>query len=221
MRQYITTPPHTIRVAQIVPLSHVDGPGARTVVYLQGCPIDCPGCQSPQLHDPDAGTAWELDLLAFELLKTGRPITISGGEPLLQSAMVAYLVRKLKNQRRHVILYTGFVLEDVLDLGEEIFPGLWQILNLVDVLADGPYIRELDTDWTQWRGSPNQRPIDLHAMWDAEDWSEIKTLDWDTPTFTIPADGASVVGPLGAMDQVFPESTPNRMCGQVLDRGGQ
>jgi len=212
----------TLRVAQINPSSYVDGPGRRAVLYLAGCPIQCPGCQSRHLWPEDnepghAGLAMDVDEVAARLLDTGLPVTISGGEPLAQAAAVAELLIELRIQQPevHIVVYTGFVVEDILDTLTQATPEIWVILQFANVLVDGPFQPEDDHDWVQWRGSRNQRPIDLRATW-AQAWRFLALLDWDTPTLTVTTDG-DLVGAAGTMAELFePEAvTPARMCGQT------
>jgi len=206
-----------LQVAHINPSSYVDGPGQRAVLYLAGCPIRCPGCQSPYLWDENAGAATDVDQVAACLLDTGLPITISGGEPFAQAPAVAELLVDLRIQQPdlHIIVYTGFVVEDILDAIAPAMPEAWVILHAANVLVDGPFQPEDDHDQVQWRGSSNQRPIDLRATWERA-WRSLALLDWDAQTLTITADG-DLLGAAGTMDDLFgsPALVPTRMCGQV------
>ena len=205
----------TLRVAHINPSSYVDGPGQRAVLYLQGCPIRCGGCQSPGLWPADGGTEMDVSEVAAKLLDTGLPVTISGGEPLAQAQGVAELLIELRIQRPdlHVVVYTGFVFGDILDTLVLANPGTISILFEADVLVDGPFQPEDDHDWVQWRGSSNQRPIDMRSTFKATH-GPLTLLDWDTQTVTVTADG-DVVGTAGMMDELFDKPGPTRMCGQV------
>jgi len=206
----------TLRVAQIIHSSHVDGPGRRVVLYLAGCPIRCPGCQSPHLWPEDSGEEMDVDAVAAELLDTGLPVTISGGEPFAQAEGVNELLIKLRIQQPdlHIVVYTGFVVEDIIGTMVEAIPEMWVILSHANVLVDGPYQPEDDHDWVQWRGSANQRPINLRATW-ARAWRSLALLDWDAPVLTITGAG-DLVGTAGTMRELFDEDVePARMCGQV------
>lgn len=177
----------TLNFDCIISPTCVDGPGRRATLFLQGCPIHCRGCQSPHLWHPDAGHTATVEQIASALLATGLPVTISGGEPFYQAAALADLVQWLKVAGRHVIVYTGYALEDLLDVAD-VVPGVMETLEAADVLVDGPYVAELDHDGMQWRGSSNQRPINLRATW-ATGWREVVTLNWDTPQIIILEDG--------------------------------
>ena len=173
----------TLNFDSIISPTCVDGPGRRAALFLQGCPIRCRGCQSPHLWHPDAGHKATAEQVANVLLATGLPVTVSGGEPFYQAGALAELVGRLKAAGRHVIVYTGYVLEDLLDVADAV-PGVMETLEAADVLVDGPYVAERDHDGIQWRGSDNQRPIDLAAS-RATGWREIVTLDWDTPVVIV------------------------------------
>lgn len=210
----------TLKVAKIT-TSYVDGPGHRAVVYVAGCPICCPGCQSKHLWPADSGTEIDVEAVAAELLDTGLPVTISGGEPFAQPEGVVDLLVRLRIQRPdlHVIVYTGFCVEDILDVLYPAIPLVSAILRQADVLVDGPYQPEDDHDRMQWRGSSNQRVIDLPATFDAR-WERLVLLDWDTPTLTVTAEG-DVIGAAGAMREMFDaDLLPTRMCGDSVSSKG-
>ena len=208
----------TIRIAAPPIMSNVDGPGRRRVVYLQGCPVRCPGCQSKHLWDEDGGLQYHVEDVAFMLLDDGdgMPVTISGGEPFAQAEAVARLLEIIRAHEPglHIVIYSGFCIEDLLEISLAI-PAILDILNLADVLVDGPFIQALDHDRVQWRGSSNQRPIDLNrTCWFGTDVVDLALEDWDVQTLTIDLDG-DVTGTAGTMSELFDESVPTRRCGQV------
>jgi len=201
-----------IRIAKIIHHSYSDGPGPRTVLYVQGCPIRCPGCQSPHLWNHEGGTSRDIDDVAAELLDTGLPVTISGGEPMAQAEAVADLLATMRVQRPnlHIVLYSGFVLEDLVEIAPAI-PAIMAALYQVDVLVDGPFMPEFDDDLVQWRGSRNQRVIDLGHR------TGFGLLDWDTPTLTVTEEG-DVVGAADLVEQMFGSRAQEaRMCGQTRE----
>ncbi len=219
-----------LRVAEIEEESYTNGPGARTVLWTFGCPIRCPGCQNRHLWPFDGGIEMSIDEVAEHLLATGRPISISGGEPMLQAAALADLLVEIKVQDpdRHVIIFTGYALEDLLDLAEVDKNILW-VLRYADLLVDGPYMAELDHDFLQWRGSANQRAIDLAASiewgilpFEREPYrvrEPLVLLDWDQQVLQV-TEAGDVLGTAGQMDILFSDQdnghglVETRICGQ-------
>ena len=126
--------------------SLVDGPGVRTVVFLQGCDLHCPGCQNPSTWDIDSGTQMTTEELAT-MLKTNvdnRKITISGGEPLVQTDAVVELLDLLEGY--DVALYTGHTIEEVPQA----------ILDRVTYIKTGNFQQDKKTTTTPFVGSTNQ-----------------------------------------------------------------
>lgn len=147
-----------LRISGTVDESVVDGPGLRFVVFTQGCHHHCPGCQNPHTHDPKGGHDADTDeLLALALsnpLLSG--ITLSGGEPFLQPVPLADLARKAKNAGLDVISYSGFTFEQILES-----PAAMELLREIDILVDGPFVEEKRSMDLKFRGSSNQRAIDV------------------------------------------------------------
>ena len=151
-----------LRIAGIVEESVVDGPGLRMAVFMQGCPHQCPGCHNPHTHDPAGGELADTeDILArFKANPLLAGLTISGGEPLLQAAAAAALAQGVKECGKNVLLYSGYTLEQLQGLSRE-DENISRLLAYTDTLIDGPYI-EAERDLTlPFRGSRNQRMIEL------------------------------------------------------------
>ena len=150
-----------VRVAGIVQDSVVDGPGLRNVVFAQGCMHGCPGCHNPQAQPMGGGALMSVAELWGEV--RGNPLTmgltISGGEPFLQPRPLAALARLAKGAGLSVWVFTGFVFEQLL-AGE----GNMALLRYADVLVDGPFVQELKTYSLPWRGSSNQRLINVRRQ---------------------------------------------------------
>ena len=150
-----------IRLAGIEPESIVDGPGYRFAVFVQGCPHACPGCHNPKTHDVKGGYMADTDEIISKLGKNPmiRGVTLSGGEPMLQPKPLAEIARAAKQKGLSVWCYTGFTLEFLQQEGRA---DRMALLDLVDVLVDGPYVaheRSLDLLYC---GSRNQRLIDMN-----------------------------------------------------------
>lgn len=149
-----------LRVAGVVKNSIVDGPGIRYVIFTQGCPHHCPGCHNPQTHSMDGGEEMSQQKLLEEIFAD--PIlfgvTFSGGEPFAQAEALLPIAEELKARGKHLMIYTGYLYEDLLKMED---PAVQRLLALADVLVDGPFV-EAERDLTlTFRGSANQRVIDL------------------------------------------------------------
>lgn len=132
------------------------GPGLRSVVWVQGCPFRCSGCLSPQWIPIRNARLVPIDILVEELLINPLVdgLTLSGGEPFLQAAALSELVRQARKQRElSLICFTGYQLADLRNMTA--VKGVEDLLSMIDVLIDGPYIAELD-DNRGMRGSSNQ-----------------------------------------------------------------
>jgi len=141
--------------------SIVDGPGLRLTIFVQGCSHHCPGCHNPQTHDPTGGkTANVEDLFPHMDNPMLDGITLSGGEPFQQSAACAALARHAHAHNLNVWCYTGFTYEQLCASTDV---DIRALLREVDVLVDGPYIAEQRSLTLLYRGSANQRIIDLKA----------------------------------------------------------
>ena len=151
-----------IRIAGTINDSVVDGDGYRFTVFTQGCPHHCPGCHNPATHPAtggrDADTDEILSLIDANPLLDG--ITFSGGEPFLQPAPLTKLARQAHARGLDVWSYTGFTLEDLLSRNN---PAIDALLKEIDVLVDGRYEEKLRDLTLNFRGSANQRVIDMNA----------------------------------------------------------
>lgn len=152
-----------IRLYGLVTDSIVDGPGFRTSIFTQGCPHHCPGCHNPGSHDFEAGTVYTLD--DVEKKFSGNPlldgVTLTGGEPFCQAAACAELARRAHTRGLNVWTYTGYTYEKLTEIAAS-DPDVAALLAVTDVLVDGPFLlseRSLELDF---RGSRNQRLIDLN-----------------------------------------------------------
>jgi anaerobic ribonucleoside-triphosphate reductase/anaerobic ribonucleoside-triphosphate reductase activating protein len=156
----VTNINNVIRISGVVNDSIVDGPGMRFVVFTQGCLYACPGCHNPETWDLEGGYLVELDDIA-RMWKDNpliEGITMSGGDPLLQPEKTLYLIKKAKEENLSVVIYSGSYYEELVNKND---PLINQILELSDILIDGPFeIDKLNLE-LPYRGSENQRVIDL------------------------------------------------------------
>ena len=151
-----------LRIAGLEPESIVDGPGLRFTVFVQGCPHHCPGCHNPQSHDFSGGKERSVQEIFAQIAKnpliTG--VTFSGGEPFCQPKSLAVLAEKIKTTGLELAVYTGFFFEDLIcDPSSDEFA----LLRLTDTLIDGPFLQDKRDISLDFRGSSNQRIIDVPA----------------------------------------------------------
>lgn len=153
-----------LRVAGIVKESVVDGPGLRLVVFTQGCSRRCPGCHNPHTWDPEGGSEVAVEEIVSMVKQNPllRGVTLSGGEPFAQAAPLACLARKVREPGKDVVTYTGYTWEELVELARG-DPAVRDLLELSHYVVDGPFIRELHDPALPFRGSANQRIIDVAA----------------------------------------------------------
>ena len=151
---------NTILLMDVLEDTVVDGPGFRTVIYAAGCRHACPGCHNPQSWNMGNGHPVEVDTLVRQVLDDPfADVTFSGGDPLLQVEAFTALARQIKKQSRKTIwCYTGYRYETVVQS-----PRLFMLLPHIDVLVDGRFEQKLHDDKLLFRGSSNQRIIDVKA----------------------------------------------------------
>ena len=154
-----TVPPSSLRIFGTVMDSIVDGPGLRFAIFTQGCPHACPGCHNPESHDPTSGTDVSIESLVLQIQKNPllSGITLSGGEPMMQANECLALLHALP-PAINVWLYTGFTFEYLSQYGSEAQKAL---LQKIDMLVDGPYVEAQRQLSLAFRGSTNQRIIDM------------------------------------------------------------
>lgn len=151
-----------IRVAGIVKESIVDGPGIRYVVFTQGCKHNCPGCHNPETHSFEGGSMMDVETILQQIKENPLldGITLSGGEPFEQAEELVELAKKVKEMKLSVIIYTGYTYEQIIENSEN-RPGWGRLLEHTDILVDGPFIKEFADPLLSFRGSSNQRMINL------------------------------------------------------------
>ena len=142
--------------------SIVDGPGLRFSVFVQGCPHNCPGCQNPDSHAFGAGTETDTDEILARI--KGNPlldgVTFSGGEPFCQAQALAALGREIKKLGLNIVPFTGYTFEYLYEHRDD-GHGYGELLAVTDILIDGRFMEELRSLELRFRGSSNQRLIDV------------------------------------------------------------
>lgn len=150
-----------IRVIDILEQTMMDGTGLRTSIYCAGCAHHCRGCHNPQTWDFNGGREMSVELL-LDIIKEDdiANVTFTGGDPLYQVEAFTELARRIKEETDKTIwCYTGYTYEEILA-----DKTLSQILPYIDTLVDGPYMEELRDENLPFRGSSNQRIINLRKI---------------------------------------------------------
>jgi anaerobic ribonucleoside-triphosphate reductase activating protein len=146
----------TVRIHAFEPRSRANGPGARFVVWFQGCTLGCPGCFNPTTHDAAGGRSVSLDELIGELTRTASSghiegISLSGGEPLQQPQAARALLDAARGLGLSTLAFSGYTIDEI-----RARTGGPDVLAQLDVLIDGRYLAS-DRLASGLRGSANQR----------------------------------------------------------------
>lgn len=151
----------TIKLAGVFGESIVDGPGIRFAIFTQGCAHHCPGCHNEETWDFDGGYLQDIDELVAQIKENPfvKNITFSGGDPLHQVEAVLTIVKKLGTEY-HILIYTGYLYEHLLEKAK-VDKQLEKLLQLTDILIDGRFILATRDLTLKFRGSDNQRIIDV------------------------------------------------------------
>lgn len=179
------TTPVSLRLAGVVRESIVDGPGLRFAIFCQGCPHNCPKCHNQDTHDFSGGYDCDIQKIvnAIEENPLLSGVTFSGGEPSHQPVAFLEIAKKVKSRGLNIWMYSGYTLEELLSRANSAISDLNNmnenssqtseknkeqvalkgLLGLIDVLVDGKFINELKDLTLPFRGSKNQRLIDMAA----------------------------------------------------------
>nr|WP_320415608.1 anaerobic ribonucleoside-triphosphate reductase activating protein [Candidatus Contubernalis alkalaceticus] len=151
-----------LRIAGMTEESVVDGPGIRFVVYGQGCLHACPGCHNPETQDLEGGSLVSPEEIAKKIEKNPLldGVTYSGGEPFLQAEAFAQLAEIVKPWGLNLVIYTGYTFEFLLNKSRKDL-SCYKLLKSTDLLIDGPYLQEKRDIKLLYRGSYNQRIINI------------------------------------------------------------
>jgi len=155
----------TLRIAGIIPETITDGDGFRASIYVQGCPHKCEGCHNAHTHDFNGGEVLSLQDIINKVypnpLLAG--LTFSGGEPFCQAEPLAILADWAKQMNLNIWCYSGYTLEELKELAKTNKP-IADLLSKTDTLVDGKFIQEQKDLTLRFRGSKNQRIIDLRSI---------------------------------------------------------
>lgn len=146
-----------LRIHALLPHSYVNGPGRRTVIWVQGCHTRCPGCANPSTWDVNGGQPATVEELEQYIIEAGtiEGITLTGGEPLLQPAPLLELVRRVKRQGLTVVTFTGYTVQKIHKMKDA---AIWKLYKLSDLVVAGPYV-QAQPPTHPLTGSGNQRIV--------------------------------------------------------------
>lgn len=146
-----------LQIADYISESITDGPGIRFTLFVQGCPHHCPGCHNPDTWDFAAGRQVDVEDIYQKII--GNPliqaVTFSGGEPFCQETQLAYLASLIKKKGYEIAVYTGYLFEDLLQQQKS------ALLRYTDILVDGPFLMKERSMDLHFKGSKNQRVLNV------------------------------------------------------------
>lgn len=152
-----------IKISGAINDSTVDGPGIRYVLFMQGCPHDCEGCHNPQTHSINAGREVSVNDILSDIKSnpflTG--VTFSGGEPFLQAKELIPLAKAIKEDLKlNLIIYSGWTFEELIENANS-HSEVLELLSYGDILVDGRFILRKKNMLLLFKGSGNQRALDI------------------------------------------------------------
>lgn len=182
----------TMQIAQVVPCTEAEGPGKRFAVWVQGCPLRCPGCCNPEFIPFKGGHTRTLSEMVAEMRRAQEEsgvegITVMGGEPFAHTAGVLALAKAARELGLSVMVFSGFTIEELQKRGDV---DVDELIAATDILVDGPYVREEPDTTRRWIGSRNQRIHFLTPRYTYdEQWKKKNTLE-----IRVDKDGITVNG---------------------------
>lgn len=151
-----------VRLAGLQPESIVDGPGIRFTVFFQGCSHRCQGCHNPETHDASGGNLVELGQLLTQIERSRAVdgVTFSGGEPFEQTPAAAALAAGVVKLGLDLVIFSGYTFEELI-IKSQSDQNTGNLLRTGSLLVDGPFVQAEKDLNLAYRGSRNQRLIDL------------------------------------------------------------
>ena len=147
----------SLYVMNIIEDTTVDGPGLRTSIYAAGCSHKCKGCHNPESWNINNGKKYMISDLKDRIIELNRNVTFTGGDPFYQYDSFYRLASYIKKEtNKNIWCYTGYTFEELIT--NENFRKL---LELIDVLVDGRFVNELKQEDIIFKGSENQRIINV------------------------------------------------------------
>ena len=149
----------TFNVLDIIAGTTVDGTGLRTSIYLAGCNHRCPGCHNPQSWNFGGGMSMTLEDIMEVIREEDFNVTLTGGDPLCSPETTYVLAKSVKDAGYNLWIYTGYTWEEIMADGK-----LRRVVELADTVVEGPFVESLRDESLSFRGSSNQRIIDVAKM---------------------------------------------------------
>ena len=175
-----------LQLAFCVSKTEAEGPGKRFALWVQGCTLGCPDCCNPEMWSKKGGETISVDELYKKILTVSDKIegvSLLGGEPFEQDRALSILARKIRDKGLTVMVYSGYDLKEIKDMKSE-------LLEHVDVLVAGRYVKELHTTKRRWIGSTNQ---ELHFLTDAYKEADPRFLEPNHAEITLNSQGEMTV----------------------------
>jgi anaerobic ribonucleoside-triphosphate reductase activating protein len=196
-----------LRVGHVVPDTEAEGPGRRFAIWVQGCPLHCPGCCNPELFAFSGGTPRPTLELADEILATPgiEGVSFLGGEPMSQAAAVLDVARRVRRGGLSIMVFTGFTLVELRARKQAATKAL---LDQIDLLVDGRYQRDMPERQRRWIGSQNQL---MHFLSDRYTPSDPRFYESNTMEIRLGSEGLLVNGWPAASDDLVPDATAGCM----------
>lgn len=181
--------PGTVNVASVIDVTEAEGPGRRFAVWVQGCPMRCPGCCNPDLLLFAERSRVDPGELAARAVASGAEgVSILGGEPFAQAGPLAEFASACREAGMSVMAYSGYTLEELRASAD---PGVAALLAACDLLVDGRYVESLRATDARWVGSSNQR---MHFLTGRYSPSDPRFREPNTLEIRVSAGGVSING---------------------------
>ncbi|MEM1068298.1 MAG: 4Fe-4S single cluster domain-containing protein [Planctomycetota bacterium] len=170
----------SLNVAHTALATRAEGPGLRMAVWVQGCPLRCPECCNPEMLPFEGGSIRTVDSLIADLeraMDSGiEGITLLGGEPFSQADELASFAESARQRELSVMVFSGFTLAQLRSRRD---PGTARLLAQIDLLVDGPFLKQRPDRQRRWVGSANQQIHFLTERYRAEDdcWNQPNTIE--------------------------------------------
>lgn len=164
-----------VRLAGLLPSSLVNGPGIRMVIFAQGCIHNCEGCFNQHTHSFDGGEEINCEEIINKIKKDPflKGVTFSGGDPFEQPNQFKWLADEIHKLGLNIWSYTGYTFEELLKDSEK-----YELLKSIDILVDGKFVISLKSDKCKFRGSTNQRIIDIQKSLKQNKVIEVEEYKW-------------------------------------------